>query len=230
MRLIGRRPPGTQLLEREHQLDRIEHRDHARKARGRQPAGEADEPLARLSQLEAGAACPSCGEHLEVALRTDDIRTTAPSGGGVVYVETCGYQVQARVPTSADLLAAVGHVAESAHAALLRRCVFGIRQADDEVDAATLPDAVAQAVIRELAARDPQAEVLLSLRCPACEHEWSTPFDILAYLWDEIDDWARRLLSEVHTLASAYGWSERDVLGMSARRRRLYLEMSEAWG
>ena len=89
---------------------------------------------------------------------------------------------------------------------------------------------MAQAVIRELAAGDPQAEVLLSLRCPACEHEWSTPFDILAYLWDEIDDWARRLLSEVHTLASAYGWSERDVLGMSARRRRLYLEMSEAWG
>jgi len=50
-------------------------------------------------------------------------------------------------------------------------------------------------------------------------------FDILTYLWSEIEDWAQRLLLEVHTLALAYGWSERDILAMSPRRRRLYLEM-----
>jgi hypothetical protein len=29
----------------------------------------------------------------------------------------------------------------------------------------------------------------------------------------------------VHVIASAYGWSERDILAMSAARRRLYLDV-----
>jgi hypothetical protein len=40
-----------------------------------------------------------------------------------------------------------------------------------------------------------------------------------------VEDWASRLLLEVHALASVYGWSERDVLNLSPRRRRLYLDM-----
>ena len=36
---------------------------------------------------------------------------------------------------------------------------------------------------------------------------------------------AARLLAEIHTLARAYGWSERDLLGMSAVRRAAYLGM-----
>jgi hypothetical protein len=39
---------------------------------------------------------------------------------------------------------------------------------------------------------------------------------------------ARRLLIEVHSLASAYGWSETDILSMSEPRRALYLEMVQA--
>ena len=43
VRLVGRRMPRAQLLQREHQLDRVEHPDHAREPRGRQAAREADE-------------------------------------------------------------------------------------------------------------------------------------------------------------------------------------------
>jgi len=38
----------------------------------------------------------------------------------------------------------------------------------------------------------------------------------------------RRLLVEVHALASAYGWSEQEILSLSDARRRLYLEMVQA--
>ena len=61
--------------------------------------------------------------------------------------------------------------------------------------------------------------------CPACGHDASITFDVVSYLWNEIDEWAKRVLVEVHVLAAAYGWSERDVLALSPRRRRLYLEM-----
>ena len=45
-----------------------------------------------------------------------------------------------------------------------------------------------------------------------------------AFLWDEVDVRARRLLDEVHALAGAYGWSEQRILALSEARRRAYLD------
>ena len=47
VRLIGRGPPGAELLQREHQLDRVEQRDDAGEPRRRQAAGQTDEIGAR---------------------------------------------------------------------------------------------------------------------------------------------------------------------------------------
>jgi hypothetical protein len=63
------------------------------------------------------------------------------------------------------------------------------------------------------------------MSCPACQHEWLAMFDILSFFWTEIEAWAYRTLRQVHTLASAYGWREADVLAISAWRRQRYLEM-----
>jgi hypothetical protein len=87
---------------------------------------------------------------------------------------------------------------------------------------------VVGAVVDRMARSDPQADVRLESACPACAHRWSSPFDIFCYLWSEIEDWAERLIREVHALALAYGWSERDIIAMSPRRRRLYLDMMGA--
>ena len=73
-------------------------------------------------------------------------------------------------------------------------------------------------------ARDPQAETLLDFECPACGLRWQALFDILPFLWTELQARARNLLNDVHDLARAYGGSEKDILGMSAVRRRYYLE------
>ena len=47
--------------------------------------------------------------------------------------------------------------------------------------------------------------------------------DVPGLVWDEVDAVARRLVDEVHALASAYGWAERDILAMGAARRAAYL-------
>jgi hypothetical protein len=39
---------------------------------------------------------------------------------------------------------------------------------------------------------------------------------------------AKRLLGEIHNLASAYGWSEDAILSLSNSRRALYLQMVQA--
>jgi hypothetical protein len=76
-----------------------------------------------------------------------------------------------------------------------------------------------------MAEADPQADVQLALSCPDCGHSWLAAFDIVSYFWSEVNSWAQRLLGEVHTLASFYGWSERDILAMSPVRRHIYLDM-----
>ncbi len=73
---------------------------------------------------------------------------------------------------------------------------------------------------------DPQADVRIDLDCASCGHRWTSPFDIARYLWTELETHARRLLYDVHALATAYGWAEADVLAVSPARRRYYLELA----
>ena len=195
--------------------------------------GERDRHLLRLREelfgptLEAIAICPKCGEQLELALNTPDLHTSvsqASATAGRLHLQTGIYEMNYRLPTSADLLEIANTPAASARELLVQRCVEA-RKRTSSIDPATLPASVLKLVGEKMAEADPQAEVQIALNCPTCAHKWSTVFDILSYLWGEIEDWADRLLLEVHTLASAYGWSERDIIAMSARRRRLYLEM-----
>jgi len=108
---------------------------------------------------------------------------------------------------------------------LLERCVVGAWHGGSPVSAATLPEATVAQAADCLAAADPQAEMLIELRCVACRHPWRVVMEIECFLWARINSLAKRLLREVHTLAQAYGWRESDILALSATRRRLYLEM-----
>jgi hypothetical protein len=48
--------------------------------------------------------------------------------------------------------------------------------------------------------------------------------DIAAYLWQELHNWAVRVLDEVNILARAYAWREDDILALSPWRRRYYIQ------
>ena len=95
---------------------------------------------------------------------------------------------------------------------------------EDHRAGARPPARLLPAIEDALEALDPQADVLLDLRCPACGSRWSEVFDAGLVLWSDIRLAAQRLLSEVAQLARAFHWSERDILGMPASRRRFYLE------
>jgi hypothetical protein len=88
-----------------------------------------------------------------------------------------------------------------------------------------LPAEVVEAIVNEMARRDPQADIRFALSCPDCAHQWEAIFDIVSFAWNEISAWAGRLMRQVHTLALAYGWREIDILAMSSWRRQAYLEM-----
>jgi hypothetical protein len=177
-------------------------------------------------RVEGLADCPDCGESLELTFDLSDIRIAPDATDEVLTVVVGEFVIRARPPTSGDLLAIEGSAGvDQARRRLFEQCVLAASHRGEPVAAAGLPDDLIAVVSGRLAEADPQADIRIALSCPACGHRWSAPFDMIAFFSRELDGWARRLLRDVHELASAYGWCEADVLALSPLRRRLYLEM-----
>jgi len=174
-------------------------------------------------EVRAYIDCPVCRERMELALRVDMFLPPEGEAHAGGELETDGFRF--RLPTSRDLSALLGHAdEESAAAHLLERCCVA---RPDAASGESL-DGLLDKIEAGLEALDPCADIGLSLACESCEHAWAAPFDIAAVLWDEVDARARALLAAVHTLARAYGWSERDVLALGEQRRSAYLDMVTA--
>lgn len=196
--------------------------------------GERDARLLALRERTCGPTlgcsveCPRCAQRLEFEVAASDLRAAGPSGAeqSREFVAD-GVALRFRLPDSRDL-ASVLDLRDPAVARglLVRRCVLRASRDGTPVDVDELPEGVMSTLADRISESDPQAEVLLDLRCPECAHAWQALFDVVTYFWAELAARATRLLREVHELARAYGWSEADILGMSARRRRFYLEMT----
>lgn len=178
-------------------------------------------------RIEVTARCARCGERLQAEFSTRDIihSLARAESESVVGVELHGYDVQLRLPTSRDIEEVIGLPSGEARAALLRRCITRAVRDGAPQDPASVPDEVMDAVLAELSRRDPLAELQIEVSCEACGHARPMSFDIGEHLWGDISECATRLLREVHLLASAYHWTERDICRLSAARRRAYLDL-----
>ena len=195
--------------------------------------GQRDSQLLRLRERLFGprvtglAACSRCGERVEVTFDIHEVLTgiePAPEAELSVTVE--GYDLRFRLPNSVDLAAAVeGRDLAGTRDRIMQRCLLSVRSPGGAAAYDQLPPAVLEAVSERMTVSDPLADIQLGVCCPCCAYSWRSGFDIVSFLWTEIDAWAKRVLYEVHTLARAYGWREGEILGLSALRRQLYLQM-----
>lgn len=172
-------------------------------------------------RLEGWTVCSQCGEKLEFNVNCEAIAGTPlpemerrVSASGGVY----------RLPTSRDLALVAGEAdAERAALQLLESCTLERNMNGGD----NLTPAAMDEIAARMAEADPLAEITLGFECPVCGHASQEVLDLAAFLWSEIESRARRLLSEVHVLAAAYGWAEAAILGMSDVRRAAYLGMVE---
>lgn len=187
-------------------------------------------------QLVSLAVCPACGERLELTFNVADIRVSVEvEPVEALSLSADGHEVRFRLPNSLDLVAIAGHKAPvgdkdvaGARRLLLERCLLTVQQDGEETPGDPLPSNVVDAVMERMAQADPQADVQLALSCPECGYDWQVAFGIVSFFWSEINVWAYRILGEVHVLASAYGWSEDDILAMSPWRRQFYLSLQNS--
>lgn len=199
------------------------------------PVGSRDADLLTLRALLFGEPaqvrlrCAGCAEELEFSL---DIRQLLTSDGPTediaepIEVALGEWTVRFRLPTPADLLAVGQSAPAEARSLLMERCVVTVTRDTQPATAADLPAEVQKKVAEAVAQADPDADLRLDAPCPACGHHTSAVLDAASFLWAELDAWARGILAEVHLLASTYGWTEPDVLALSPRRRRHYLELA----
>jgi hypothetical protein len=205
------------------------------------------------SQIQSVATCPHCSDRLELSFEISDIRVPVvaeekhqasllsrwfdrqqPLTHRSGVVKFADYEVQFQLPNSLDLAACLDRIpalnsgtdnATSPQLILLERCLLVADRRGQKQSIDGLPAEVINAVLAQMAADDPQANVQLNLTCPSCSHQWRSHFDIVSFFWTEIQAWAIRTLREIHTIASAYGWTEAEILAMNPYRRYLYLEM-----
>lgn len=182
-------------------------------------------------EMSGNVVCGHCGQLLELALESSRLRRPSSDATESPEVSSAahGYELRMRLLNSNDLQACAGFNFTEIPKQLFARCLIAAKMEGEEVLAEQLPDEVVQAAAEELAKADPQATLELDISCAACGHQWRELFDIVSFFWIEIDAWARHMLREVHALASAYGWSETEILGLTELRRQYYLEMAGAW-
>jgi hypothetical protein len=202
----------------------------------RLPIGRRDELLFELrtalfgAKLRSLTSCARCGELLEFDL---DARSICERPAGEIdealLIESDGYQLNFRLPTTNDL-AALSRAADlrESRTMLLRRCIANARVGEADLPFEQLPEHILNAVVEAMAKADPLADVQIGLVCNHCQHSWSAVFDIVSFLWTELDAWARQTLQEIHVLASAYGWSESQILELRPGKRQLYLKLISA--
>ena len=196
------------------------------------PLGRRDAMLLQLREqmfgpwLESVVRCPQCRETLKINLDIRELRHKRTPDSVATALLADNLRVRFRVPTGGDLRDLKNcHDPQEARRQLIGRCILEAHRGEKRIEPSQLTREETVALADRVAEVDPHGELILNGDCPNCAHRWATLLDIASFLWQELELAVNRLLGEVHTLAWAYSWSEHDILAMSARRRRLYLEL-----
>ncbi|HEY6728979.1 MAG TPA: hypothetical protein VI197_33445 [Polyangiaceae bacterium] len=200
--------------------------------------GDREALLLQLRSLTVGnklstvIRCPSCAEKMDLDLALTDLLLPPYDAAQPTYVHEIvagdvRHEVRFRLPNGADQEAVAEraqHDLAGAVQALVERCVESI----DGEHAPQISAPVVAGLADVMAGLDPQAELMLSAECPACQAAFETLLDATSVVVRELEEARRQLYRDVHLLASHYHWSEEQILALSDRKRQLYLELIHA--
>ncbi len=185
------------------------------------------------TELQIFDRCPHCQGSVEFAIDTGDILAKGdpfPGEGGFSAGDWSG---RFRLLTGGDWLQCFNpEGAETIEAAkrLLGCAILQVRLGGNDAAAEEMPEAAWEALAEALAQADSASEIMFHLRCPSCGEQWDSPLEPAEFVWREIHAACRRLLRQIHVLASAYGWNQSEILSLSPERRASYVHLIEEAG
>jgi hypothetical protein len=198
--------------------------------------GEWNSALLRFRSAQFGPVlqifdrCPSCNGSIEFEAAIDRILPAEDPPAAEHALSTGDWTIRYRPLTGADWSRAFRReedAPEEAAKRLLGAALLCVREGATEAAPERLPDQAWEELADALVEADTASEIIFKVRCPSCGEEWDAPLEPAEFLWREINATCRRLLRQIHALATAYGWSEAAILRMSRERRATYLQLVE---
>lgn len=176
--------------------------------------------LVALLDTETGwmtADCQHCGEPFDFPMRFGDL-PCKPAGEGFPFASVDGATY--RAPTGADqeVLAEASGDGSAARRSLIALCLV---DGTTSVEVEHLSEADLDRIDAALEAVSPEAVTETSLDCPSCGRKCLVDLGIDTMPLPRPD----KLYQEVHRIASAYHWSEREILALPRSRRQRYLAL-----
>lgn len=183
-------------------------------------------------ELALRSGCARCGSVAQFSTDCAQLAAPLPVTAGDEQshrLRLDEYEIEFRLPGRADITAVSSAVSDNDFALqLLERCVLACTRDDAPIPISALPDAVLDALSQKMEALDPAASISFAVACPQCDARWDAKLDVGSVLWQKIQAAAEHLLLDIDALARAYGWSEREILQLTALRRAAYLQMVSA--
>ncbi|MEI8211034.1 MAG: hypothetical protein WCI02_02720 [Planctomycetota bacterium] len=192
------------------------------------PLGARDQRLIALRRSRFGddvvsmVSCPNCQTQIELSFDLSQLAMAANTTASAPFeVDWNDRPLMVRCPSTRDVMALA--TSSSPEALLLERCI--ISRPEDGNVAPLADESLRRKLGTVIEEHDPLGVIEFEMQCGDCGRQAMTLFDIGRFLWTEIDAWCQRLLSDIHSIARAYGWSESEILSLGAWRRQVYLNM-----
>ncbi len=190
--------------------------------------------LAGEEEIAWSLTCPAarCGELIELSLPLSELARRAEAaaqGSEPPEIEHGGARWRLRLPTGEDLRrwGAPSGTAPS-DAEMLVSLVSPVspgEPAEPALAVSKLSAKVLAAAEVALAAADPLVDVRVESACPTCGGPLEVPVNVEEEALAILARAQEELFRQVGVLASAFHWSEREVLRLPERRRRRYLAL-----
>jgi hypothetical protein len=208
----------------------VEPRPEASWQAARLTAADRDRLLAAIYRVTYGERvastpqCQKCQSLFDLTFTIDDLQAAVDRVPPAVAeslpdgtFRTAG-GAHFRLPTGEDELAVAGLPPAEAEQALLERCLL---DAQDGADARA-------AVENALEALAPVLDLDIHTTCPECGVQQAVHFDVQFYLLRAIAQERPLIAREIHCIATAYGWSLQEILGLARSERRQFVELIES--
>jgi hypothetical protein len=172
-------------------------------------------------RIETELACEGCGERFTmefslVELEASVLGAARPAPEDDWFRASGGRRF--RLPTAADELAVSALPERERERALFVRLVEGSAGDDSDDD---------DAVLEEMEKVGPIVDVDFDPVCPVCARGHQVRFDLQSWLLGAIEAEAAQRTLEIHRLATSYGWTLGEILGLTRRQRRAFAALAE---
>ena len=176
-----------------------------------------------------------CAQSMDVVLNLDELMPAAKPVDRRVFTfdvseDGENFAFAFRLPAGADQEACAEFVRDDPFPAvnhLLARIVLRIDDncAIDEHAINALSPGVLSALEREIEKLAPLAAIDIEAACVECGRPSVSPLDVTSFFLNELQHNRRMLEREVHFIAWHYHWPEREILALTRRKRRRYIDL-----